>query len=108
MERVKEALGRRLEDSHEDARLTAKILFSLGCLNAVAFNYSHDVASFFWQNLIVFLVNLVPKTNFRYALAARAFDCAVMSRIQINLATPSAKYEPVNLISVSISQHQHL
>ncbi len=64
MERVKQNLRRRIQDSHQHAEAVAIILGVLGVLNAVFLNHSSKATSTFWQFLITFVVNLIPKTDY--------------------------------------------
>jgi hypothetical protein len=64
MERVKQNLRRRIQDSHEHAKVVAIILGILGFFNALFHNHSSKATSTFWRFLITFVVNLVPKTDY--------------------------------------------
>jgi hypothetical protein len=66
MEHVKESLRLRLEYSHQHARAAATALFVLGCLSVFFLNHSSQATSTFWHSLISFVVNLVPKADYRY------------------------------------------
>ncbi len=68
MEYVKESLRLRLEYSHQHARAAATALFVLGCLSVFFLNHSSQATSTFWHSLISFVVNLVPKADYRYLL----------------------------------------
>jgi hypothetical protein len=65
MERVKEKLRLRLEESHQHANAAAITLFFLGFFSAFSLNHSPKATSTFWQFLITFIVNLIPKADYR-------------------------------------------
>jgi hypothetical protein len=65
MDRIKENLRLRLEDSHAHAKSAAVTLGVLGLFSALFLNHSSQATGTFWRLLITFLVNLIPKVNYR-------------------------------------------
>jgi hypothetical protein len=67
MQRIKENVRLRLEDSHEHAKSAAVTLGALGLLSALFLNHSSQATGTFWRLLITFVVNLIPKVDYRCA-----------------------------------------
>ena len=65
MQRIKENVRLRLEDSHEHAKSAAVTLGALGLFNALFINHSSQATGTFWRLLITFVVNLIPKVDYR-------------------------------------------
>jgi len=64
MERIKQNLRRRMEDSHQHSEAAAMTMFALGCLSVFFLNHSSKASATFWQFVITFVVNLIPKTDY--------------------------------------------
>jgi hypothetical protein len=65
MQRIKENVRLRLEDSHEHAKSAAVTLGALGVLSVLFLNHSSQATGTFWRLLITFVVNLIPKVHYR-------------------------------------------
>ena len=84
MERIKENLLLRLEESHQHAKAAALILFALGLLSVFFLNHSSKATSTFWQYLITFVVNLVPKADYR-CISFNFCSSIMLASLNLNL-----------------------